>query len=318
MSASVVRVATRGSDLALAQARHVAALVGRSLAVETELVVIETSGDRLRDVPLASIGGKGLFAKEIQEALLEDRADLAVHSAKDLTAITPDGLALAAFPEREDPRDALIGRAPGTTLAGLRPGARVGTGSARRGALVRAARPDVEIFPLRGNVPTRLRKLDDEDLDAVVLACAGLDRLGLSDRIHERIATDALLPAVCQGTLALETRADDPLRGRLAQGVGDSVVGASAAAERAFLARLEGDCNVPLAAHAERTSDGGWRLRGLVSSLDGSRVARAEETIAASGSEEALVDLGHRVADAVKAQGGQAILDELEGESESA
>jgi len=306
-----VRLATRGSDLALAQARHVAERLSVALEVETELVIVQTSGDRLRDVPLARIGGKGLFVKEIEEALLEDRADLAVHSAKDLPARTPPGLVLAAFPEREDPRDALVGRRPGTTLASLGAGARVGTGSARRGALLRAARPDVEVVPMRGNVPTRLRKLLDDDLDAVVLACAGLERLGLADRIHERISPDAMLPAVCQGTLALESRADDPLARALKESLDDPRAGLAAAAERAFLARLEGDCDVPLAAHAEPLSGGGWRLRGLVATPDGARVVAREKSLDAGDDAAALEAAGRRLAEDVLGAGGREVLDAL-------
>jgi hydroxymethylbilane synthase len=176
-----------------------------------ELVTVRTSGDRLADVSLAKIGGKGLFVKEIEEALLDGRADLAVHSAKDLPAKTADGLVLAAFPERADPRDALVGRGTAVHLLGLPNGARVGTGSARRCAQLAALRPDLAILPLRGNVTTRLERLAEGRFDAVVLACAGLDRLDLGARIHERIATDLLLPAPGQGVLAIEARAGEAL-----------------------------------------------------------------------------------------------------------
>lgn len=272
---SLVRIATRGSDLALAQARHVAATLERRLGRATELVVIRTTGDRILDRPLAAIGGKGLFVKEIEEALLAREADLAVHSAKDLPAATPSGLAIVSYPEREDPRDALVARVRGTTLDALPHGARVGTGSARRGAQLRLHRPDLRIVPLRGNVPTRIRKLDEEGLDAVILACAGLVRLGLAARIDERIGTDRLLPAVAQGTLALEARAGEALADELAT-LGDALATGSALAERAFLVRLEGDCNVPLAAHATREGDGRWHVRGLVTTSDGAEIARGE------------------------------------------
>ena len=187
---STIRLATRGSDLALTQSRAMAARIESELGAEVELVQIQTTGDRIQDVSLAKVGGKGLFVKEIEEALLDGRADIAVHSAKDLPAGVPEGLSLVAFPERADPRDALAGRESGMTLADLPEGARVGTGSVRRVALLRAYRPDLEIVPLRGNVPTRIRKLDEEPLDAIVLACAGLERLGLADRIatHRRVA----------------------------------------------------------------------------------------------------------------------------------
>ncbi|HVN40233.1 MAG TPA: hydroxymethylbilane synthase, partial [Myxococcota bacterium] len=199
---TLVRIATRGSDLALWQARYVAGRIAAELGDETEIVALETSGDRLSG-SLARVGGKGLFVKEIEEALLDGRADVAVHSAKDLPAALPRELALVAFPERADPRDALVAREPGATVQGLPRGARVGTGSVRRAAQLRRLRPDLEIAPLRGNVPTRIRKLDEERFDAVVLACAGLERLDAAARISERIDPTLLLPAAAQGALAV-------------------------------------------------------------------------------------------------------------------
>ena len=303
---SRVRIATRGSDLALTQANYVARRVQDELALETELVVVKTTGDRVQEVPLSQIGGKGLFVKEIEEALLADRADLAVHSAKDLPAVVAVGLALVAFPQREDPRDALVAREPGADLLGLRQGARVGTGSCRRSAQLLALRPDLKIVPLRGNVPTRIAKIESEDLDAVVLACAGLDRLGLGDCIAERIAPERILPAVCQGTLALEARQDHLLTAKFAA-LDDRNASTAAAAERAFLVRVEGDCTVPLAVHADWTLDGSLRVRGLVASLDGTKIARHEER----GSSEDASKLGTAVAEAVLEAGGEAILREL-------
>jgi len=298
---SLVRIATRGSELALAQARAIAARVEAELGARTELVIVTTTGDRIQDRPLAAVGGKGLFVKEIEEALLEGRADLAVHSAKDLPARTPAGLALVAWPGREDPRDALVARARGAHLASLPRGARVGTGSVRRSAQLHAYRPDLAIVPLRGNVPTRLRKLEEESLDAVVLACAGLARLGLADRIDERIAPEVLLPAVAQGTLALEARAGDALALDLAA-LTDPRAARSAAAERAFLVRLEGDCNVPLAAFAEDEPGGVLRVRGLVASLDGRTIVRGE----ARGADPAAT--GVAAAERVLTAGGGAVL----------
>ncbi len=303
---SRVRIATRGSDLALTQANYVARRVQDELALETELVVVKTTGDRVQEVPLSQIGGKGLFVKEIEEALLADRADLAVHSAKDLPAVIAVGLALVAFPQREDPRDALVAREPGADLLGLRQGARVGTGSCRRSAQLLALRPDLKIVPLRGNVPTRIAKIESEDLDAVVLACAGLDRLGLGDCIAERIAPERILPAVCQGTLALEARQDHLLTAKFAA-LDDRNASTAAAAERAFLVRVEGDCTVPLAVHADWTLDGSLRVRGLVASLDGTKIARHEER----GPSEDASKLGTAVAEAVLEAGGEAILREL-------
>lgn len=303
-----VRIATRGSALALAQAGHVARAVAEALGCATELVPIVTSGDRLAHEPLAKIGGKGLFVKEIEEALLDGRADLAVHSAKDLPATLPPGLVLAAFPPRADPRDALIGaeRTPGMRLTALPHGARVGTGSARRGSQLLALRPDLVQVPLRGNVDTRLRRLEERGLDAIVLACAGLERLGRADVIHERIDSSVLLPAVGQGTLALETRAGDPLAEAL-RALDDATTRACLIAERAFLRALEGDCNVPLAAYAEPRAGARLRLRALVASPDGRALVRGETEAALAEAESA----GARVGRDVLARGGAAILAQL-------
>jgi hydroxymethylbilane synthase len=300
-----VRIATRGSDLALAQADHVAALIRERLGHDTERVVVKTTGDRIQSVSLAKIGGKGLFVKEIEEALLDGRADLAVHSAKDLPGELAPGCVLAAFPERVDPRDALVTRAAGGSLASLREGARVGTGSVRRAAQLLAARPDLQIAPLRGNVPTRLRKLEDEQLDAVVLACAGLDRLGLSARIAERITTDLLLPAVCQGVLAIEARAGDALGREIAQ-LGDPDVRVVAEAERAFLSGVGGDCTTPLGALAEVEGDE-LRLDALLCSKDGRQCLRARQRVP----RERAAEAGAGAARAVLAQGGRALLEAL-------
>ncbi len=302
----LVRIATRGSDLALAQANWVAARIRGALSRECEIVVIKTEGDRIQDVSLAKIGGKGLFVKEIEEALLLDRADVAVHSAKDLPAQLAPGLTLAAFPERTDPRDALVARDPAMRLDDLPKGSRIGTGSTRRSALLRAHRRDLEIVPLRGNVPTRLAKLESEALEGVIVACAGLERLGLADRISERISLDTMLPAVCQGTLALQTRADDALAGELAA-IDDPAAALSVAAERSFLRRLEGDCTIPVAVHLEARPGAVIRVRGLVASLDGERVIRAEEEGVARDAEA----IGRRLAESVLSMGGAEILEEL-------
>jgi hydroxymethylbilane synthase len=298
-----IRIATRGSDLALTQTRHIAARLERELGVETELVVLRTTGDRIQDRSLSKIGGKGLFVKEIEEALLDGRADLALHSAKDVPARIAEGCVLAAFPERADPRDALCGRERGVLLEDLETGARVGTGSNRRRALLLRQRPDLELVALRGNVPTRLDKLESEGLDAVVLASAGLDRLGLGDRIDERIATETMLPAVGQGLLAIETRADSEWAERVAilESLETRVVGL---AERAFQSRLGGDCSVPLAGFAEPNAEGGIHFRGLVSSLDGRQIAESE----ASGPAAAAESIGEAVAEAVLSKGGREIL----------
>jgi hydroxymethylbilane synthase len=303
-SPNLLRIATRGSDLALTQARHIAAQFERELGVRTELVVLRTTGDRIQDRSLAKIGGKGLFVKEIEEALLDGRADVAVHSAKDVPARIAYGCVIAAHPEREDPRDALASKVRGQGVDDLREGARVGTGSTRRMALLRAYRPDLELVPLRGNVPTRLAKIEGDDgLDAVILACAGLDRLGLGDSIDERIPPETLLPAVGQGLLALETREGDIWHERIAT-LEPIEIGIVARAERAFQTTVGGDCSTPLAGFAELSSDGNVRFRGLVSSLDGREVIRAEET----GPSSDAAGLGQRVAERVLEGGGRRIL----------
>ena len=302
---TTIRIATRNSDLALAQARFVAAEIERKLGAETELVSMTTTGDRTLG-SLSKAGGKGLFAKEIQEALLAGSADIAVHSAKDLPAAMPDALELVAFPERQDPRDALVGRERGASLAELPRGARVGTGSVRRTALLLRARPDLEIVPIRGNVPTRLRKLEDEELDAVILACAGLERLGLADRIDERISPDLLLPAVAQGTLALEGRRGDSIANEVAA-LDDPAAAASTEAERAFLIAVGGDCGVPMAAFAEHRGGDRLRVRGLVIAIDAAQLAEAELETDVSRAREA----GELVADRVLRDGGRGILDDL-------
>jgi hydroxymethylbilane synthase len=298
---SVLRIATRGSDLALWQARHVGDLLAGALGVKTEIVPLNTAGDRLRG-SLAKQGGKGLYVAEIEEALLDGRADVAVHSAKDLPAASHPDLALAAFPERADPRDALVARAGGATLAALPRGARVGTGSARRAAQLRRLRADLEVVPLRGNVGTRLAKLERPGLDALLLAAAGLDRLGLSQRIAERIAPESLLPAAGQGALAVQARRDTALAGELVA-ISHPETALRIAAERAFLRELGGDCNVPVAALATIEA-GRLRLRGLVIAPDGSREARSELSATPETAERA----GTEVARRVLADGGDAIL----------
>ena len=300
---TTIRIATRGSDLALVQSRQVASELERAFGVKAELVVLRTAGDRIQDRSLAKIGGKGLFVKEIEEALLAGDADVAVHSAKDVPARLATGCVIACYPERRDPRDALAARERGMTLASLPQGARVGTGSTRRVAQLRAFRDDLEIVALRGNVPTRLDKLVSERLDAVVLACAGLDRLGLTARIDERIDPAVMLPAVGQGLLALETRVDSEWRLRIAA-LEPAETGEVARAERAYQTALGGDCSIPLAGFAERLADGRIRLRGLVSSLDGREIARAEESAPHSEAQA----LGERVAQAVLEAGGREIL----------
>ncbi len=306
---STLRIATRGSALALAQSGQVGGELAKLLGCEFELLVVRTSGDRIQDQSLAELGGKGLFVKEIEEALLAGDADLAVHSAKDLPGHTPPGLVLAAFPRRGDARDACIVRERGNTLATLPRRARVGTGSVRRKSQLLAWRADLEIVPLRGNVDTRLRKLAEERLDAVILACAGLERLGLGERIDERIDPAVMLPAVGQGVLALETRAGDPLAAELAAALDDADTRVCIEAERAFLVALAGDCSVPLAAFAECVPDARIRLRALLASSNGDAIVRAEAEMPGEHAAQA----GRDAAREVLARGGEAILASLPG-----
>jgi hydroxymethylbilane synthase len=301
---TAVRIATRASELALWQARYVAGRIEQELGRATELVPLTTAGDRLRDMPLTKAGGKGLFVKEIEDALLDGRADVAVHSAKDLPGESPPELVFAAFPERADPRDALVSRIA-VRLDDLPRGARVGTGSARRSAQLLLSRPDLSIAPLRGNVPTRLAKLERERLDAVVLACAGLDRLGLADRIAERIDPLRLVPAVGQGALAIQARRGDPLAAALAA-LADPATETRIAAERACQARLGADCNAALGAHA-LLADGRVTLRVRLLDTDGSK--SIERTV--EGDARDAASLGRSAAEQVLAAGGAALLETL-------
>jgi hydroxymethylbilane synthase len=272
-----LRLATRGSELALVQARHVAGLLRDAHpALRVDLVQVTTTGDRVTRLSLPEVGGTGLFTKEIEQVLLDHDADLAVHSLKDLPTVLPENLRLGAILAREDPRDVLISRR-GESFLELPEGARLGTSSLRRGCQLRHARPDLEVAPLRGNVETRLRKLEEEDFDAIVLALAGLRRLGLADRASEILSHDLCLHAVGQGALAVEVRDDDEVVQRLVAPLHHRVTGACVAAERAFLRGLEGGCRVPIGAHADG-GGGGITLRGVVAALDGSECFRGFET----------------------------------------
>lgn len=269
MNASIIRAATRASPLARWQAEHVAALLRRvSPRVDVRLIVVETQGDRQLDVPIWELGGKGVFAKDVQAAVLDGRADLAVHSAKDLPSAIPDGLVIAAVPERGDPRDALVG----STLAGLREGAEVATGSLRRQAQLAAVRPDLRFVGLRGNMQTRIAKVAGHD--AVVVAAAALDRLGLAQEIAERLPVEVVLPQVAQGALAVECRADDQELQALLARIQHAGTRRCVDAERAFLAELGGDCSLPAAAHATLDGTGRLSVEGRLAAVDGSVVLR--------------------------------------------
>lgn len=263
-------IGSRGSRLALWQANHIQARLVE-LGVETRIEVITTTGDRFQSGPLREIGNKGLFTKEIEEALLDGRIDLAVHSLKDMPTELPEGLQITATPEREDPRDAMVG----VSLVGLPSGARVGTGSLRRVAQLCVARPDLIVEPVRGNVDTRLRKLDEGQFDAIVLASAGLRRLGWSERITEYLSPDIMCPAVGQGALAIETRKDGGLAEEKVALLDDPDTRAAITAERAVLKVLGGGCQVPVGAHAWIT-DGRIRMIAVVSSPDGRQLVRRE------------------------------------------
>ncbi len=307
--APTLRIATRRSPLARWQASHVAGLLrARDPALEVRLHEVVTRGDRILDVPLANVGGKGLFVKEIEDALLAGQAELAVHSMKDLPAEIAPGLTIGAVPQREDPRDALV--APrARSLAALPRGARVGTSSLRRAAQLRALRPDLRIEVVRGNVETRLRKASGE-LDAVVLAHAGLLRLGLADRITYLFSIEEMLPAVAQGALAVEARAGDAdTLARLAA-LDHAATRVQVEAERGFLARIQGGCQIPVAAHA--TLEGGTvRLRALVASVDGTRIIRGED----SGPAGAARTVGEAVAEELLSRGADAVLREAAGQA---
>jgi hydroxymethylbilane synthase len=268
---SILRIGSRGSPLALVQAREVQRRLAQAcgLALEQiEIKIIRTTGDAIQDRPLADAGGKGLFTKEIEEALIAGAIDLAVHSSKDMPTVLPSGLMLSAFLPREDPRDAFIGGKV-KTLRELPHGAVVGTASLRRQALIKRLRPDLAIVPLRGNVGTRLRKLEAGEMDATVLAMAGLKRLGLLAAVSSLLDIDEFLPAVGQGAIGIETRADDGATRALVAKIGDADTATALAAERAFLAVLDGSCRTPIAGHAE-VEDGAIRFRGMIAKTDGS------------------------------------------------
>jgi hydroxymethylbilane synthase len=300
-----VRIGTRGSPLALRQAEQVAEGLRRAWrGLAVELVAIRTSADRMPEAHLAQVGGKGLFVKEIDEALLEGRVDVAVHSLKDVPGAVPHGLALAAFPPREDPRDVLVsGGASG--IPGLARGARVGTGSPRRRAQLLAHRPDLRVAPIRGNVETRLRKLDGGVCDAVVLAAAGLARLGLAPAGAAVLEPEEMLPAIGQGALAVETRADDREARERVAAVDDAPTRTAALAERAFLVRIGGSCTTPLAGLA-RFEAGQLRLDVFVATPDGTATLRD----AARGDARDPEALGAVLAERMLARGAAALMAE--------
>jgi hydroxymethylbilane synthase len=282
LQAAKIRIGTRGSPLALAQARQVAARLSAAhdLAPEQcELVIIKTTGDRITDRPLIEAGGKGLFTKELEEALFAGDIDLAVHSMKDMPAILPQGLVISAILKREDPRDAFVSVKYGS-LDALPEGAVIGTSSPRRQAQVLRARPDLRVVGFRGNVETRLRKLEEGVADATFLACAGLNRLGLAQHITAAMPIDVMLPAVAQGAIGIEIRADDDATALLLAPLNDAATALCVAAERAYLAQLEGSCRTPIAGYAE-LHGGALRLRGEILTPNGAQAYNAERSGAA-------------------------------------
>jgi hydroxymethylbilane synthase len=305
-------IGTRGSALARWQAAHVGrALVAAHPGLEIEEHILVTEGDRKQTGPVIELGGKGVWVKEIEDALSAGTIDLAVHSLKDVPAELAPGLALVAIPTRADPRDALVSRS-GARLADLPSGSRVGTSSLRRVCQVRALRPDLGVEILRGNVDTRLRKIAEGVVDVGVLACAGLDRLGFEGRITERLTTDQMLPAIGQGALALEARAADARVVALARALADADAEVTVAAERALLAGLGVGCRTPVAGHAI-IRDGRVLLRGLVGRPDASEMIREE----LSGAPADAAALGGELARRLLARGADRILRELEGDLSS-
>jgi hydroxymethylbilane synthase len=301
-----IKIGTRGSKLALWQANWVkSALNARHPSFFIELVTIKTKGDKILDVPLAKVGGKGLFVKEIEDALLNGLIDLAVHSMKDMPAEIPQGLCIGAIPQRETPQDVLISK-KGLLLSELKPQSRIGTSSLRRTAQLLHARPDLVILPLRGNLNTRLKKLETENLDAIILAAAGVKRLGLEGRITEYMDENVMLPAVGQGALCIEIRQNDTEVEPIVSSLEHHQTRVEVMGERAFLNRLEGGCQVPIAAYG-KIEKNTFTLCGLVATVDGKTVIK--ETL--SGPKDSSEIIGVKLADRLVAMGAKTIMENL-------
>ncbi len=310
MTTDKIVIGTRGSKLALWQANWVKSVISKANPQLTvELLIIKTKGDKILDVPLAKVGGKGLFVKEIEEALLDGRIDLAVHSMKDMPAEIPEGLCIGAIPDREEPRDVLITRS-GLPLEKLPRGARIGTSSLRRSAQLLSVRPDLEIVSLRGNLDTRLKKLETESLDAIVLAAAGVLRMGLSERITQTLDESLMLPAVGQGALCIETRQADPRIEPIIEPIDHQATRRVVLGERAFLNRLEGGCQVPIAGHGHLQGKT-LSITGLVCELDGSKVIK--ETL--EGPYDQGETLGRELAEVLLSRGAGDILERLNSDA---
>lgn len=306
MAEKIIRIATRKSPLALWQAEHVAERLEKAFPdLKTELVKMTTRGDKILDAPLAKVGGKGLFVKELEQGMLEGSADIAVHSMKDVPVEFPEGLHLAAILPREDPTDAFVSKHY-TSLAELPAKARIGTSSLRRQCQIKEKYPDAEILSLRGNVNTRLAKLDAGEYDAIILASAGLKRLGMAYRITECLSTDISLPAIGQGAIGIECRTDDKEINQLLSVLHDPQTSVCVTAERAMNARLNGGCQVPIAGFAQLRGEQLF-MRGLVGSPDGSVLYRAERW----GSLDQAETIGRLIAEDLLAQGADKILQAL-------
>lgn len=300
-----LRIGSRGSILARWQAEFVRKQLFQLTGVEAEVVIIKTSGDKMQQAPLTQIGGKGIFIKELEEALLDESVDLAVHSVKDIPTETPGRLFFPAVCRRDDVRDCLVSH-DGTPLANLKQGARVGTSSLRRQAQLRHYRPDLDIRELRGNVDTRLRKVDRGEYDAIVLSKAGLDRLGWSQKITEPLSTDISLPAVGQGAIAIESRVKDQEAGEILGKLDDAGTRTEIIAERALLSAVQAGCQVPLGAWA-RIERGELLMEAVVCSVDGMQYVRQKAT----APPEQAAELGQHVAQLLIDGGARAILDEV-------
>ena len=299
----ILRAASRRSQLAMTQTQWVInQLMSTHQGLGVDVVPIVTKGDRILDVALSKVGGKGLFVSEIEETLLAGEADFAVHSLKDVPGLLAPHLGLVAMPLREDPRDALVSRSGAGFLA-LPQGAKIGTSSLRRITQLKAQRPDLEFVPIRGNIDTRLKKLESEGLDAIVLAAAGLKRMGWADRITELLAPEVCLPAIGQGILGIEARVDDREVLALLAVLHDSVTSMAATAERALLTRLDGGCQVPMAGYAEVLADETIRMRAMVADPNGTERLFAEST------DRDAVALGTRLAEQLLEQGASRILE---------
>ena len=306
MSTDLLRIATRKSPLALWQAEHVRSrLMELHAGLQVELLTMSTQGDRILDSPLAKIGGKGLFVKELEQGMLEDRADIAVHSMKDVPAGLPEGLCIGAILEREDPQDAFVSN-EFPSVDALPDAARVGTSSLRRQCQLRARRPDLRILDLRGNVGTRLGKLDAGDYDAIVLACAGLKRLGMAARITSAMAPELMLPAIAQGVIGIECRCDDEWVKALIAPLNHEETLQRTTAERAMNATLAGGCQAPVAGYSVINANA-IELRGLVGRADGSEIIHGD----ISGPVQQAAAIGKQLADDLLSRGARPILDAL-------